>query len=43
MLNPATQIVFDAQGRIVGGAPPMLSSGGFRLAIDPVSGVAVLQ
>lgn len=41
--SPATQITFDAQGRIAGGPPPVLSNVGFTLTIDPVSGFVVVQ
>lgn len=40
---PATQIVFDLQGHIVGGPPPSLSTGGFMLSIDAVSGLVTVQ
>jgi MSHA pilin protein MshC len=42
-LGPATQITFDAQGRIVGGAPPVLSNPGFTLTVNPISGFVVVQ
>ena len=42
-LMPATQIVFDSQGRVVGGPPPALSTGGFTLSIDAVSGRVTVQ
>jgi MSHA pilin protein MshC len=43
VLTPATQIVFDSQGHIANGAPPLLSIGTFTLSIDPLSGFVVVQ
>lgn len=42
-LSPTTQIVFDAQGHIANGAPPLLNIGNFKLSIDAVSGFVVVQ
>jgi MSHA pilin protein MshC len=42
-LAPATQIVFDGNGRIVSGPPPLLTIGAFTLRIDPGSGLVEVQ
>jgi len=41
--NQATQIIFDAQGHIASGTPPMLNDGGFTLSIDQISGWVTVQ
>lgn len=43
VLAPATQIVFDDRGHLVGGPPPVLNAGGFTLTIDRFSGFVVVQ
>jgi MSHA pilin protein MshC len=43
VLAPAAQIVFNAQGRIVGNPPLVFSAGGFNLSVEAVSGLVSVQ
>lgn len=42
-LSPATQVIFNAQGNVISGTPPMLSIGTHTINIDPVSGLVTVQ
>lgn len=42
-LNPATQIVFNAQGSVTSGTPPTLTVGTHTISIDSVSGLVTVQ
>lgn len=41
--TPATTFVFDPDGSIAGGAPPVLTIGAFTLSVDAASGVVTVQ
>jgi len=41
--TPAIQVIFDADGRIPGGAPAPLQVGAFTLTVDPISGLVQVQ
>jgi MSHA pilin protein MshC len=43
VLQPAGQVTFNAQGRIVGGPPPQLHVAGFTLNIDNITGRVTVQ
>lgn len=42
-LNPATQIIFNAQGNVISGTPPTITIGTHTISIDSVSGLVTVQ
>jgi MSHA pilin protein MshC len=43
VLSPANTVVYDTDGSIVGGNPPVITVGPFTLTIDAPSGTATVQ
>lgn len=42
-LSPATQIVFNARGNVIGGASPVLTIGAHTVSVDAISGLVTVQ